>query len=59
WAGPCARSILNLGYSIAFCGLLRVDELLKIQLHDIKIEKAKEHLKLTLHLPFRKTSQFG
>ncbi|KAJ3850949.1 DNA breaking-rejoining enzyme [Lentinula lateritia] len=53
------RSLLDLGYSLAFCGLLRVDELLKIQLHDIEFEEINGWWKLTLQLPFRKTSQFG
>ncbi|KAJ3926810.1 MAG: DNA breaking-rejoining enzyme, partial [Lentinula lateritia] len=59
WASARARSLLDLGYSFAFCGLLRVDELLKIQLHDIEFEEINERWKLTLQLPFRKTSQFG
>ncbi|KAJ4501672.1 hypothetical protein C8R41DRAFT_912944 [Lentinula lateritia] len=59
WAGARARSLLDLGYSLAFCGLLRVDELLKIQLHDIEFEEINGRWKLTLQLPFRKTSQFG
>ncbi|KAJ3718998.1 hypothetical protein F5878DRAFT_545289, partial [Lentinula raphanica] len=59
WAGPRARLLLNLGYAIAFCGLLRVDELLKIQIHDIHPEQIDGRTKLTLHLPMRKTSQFG
>lgn len=59
WAGARARSLLDLGYSLAFCGLLRVDELLKIQLHDIDFEEINGRWKLTLQLPFQKTSQFG
>ncbi|KAJ3768186.1 DNA breaking-rejoining enzyme, partial [Lentinula raphanica] len=59
--GPVARVLLTLGYAIAFCGLLRIDELLKIQLHDVKIGRDLKsgHSKITLQLPFRKTSQFG
>ncbi|KAJ3755848.1 hypothetical protein EV360DRAFT_16957, partial [Lentinula raphanica] len=58
WAGPRARLLLNLGYAIAFCGLLRVDELLKIQIHDIRPEQINGRTKLTLNLPLWKTSQF-
>ncbi|KAJ3727517.1 hypothetical protein C8R42DRAFT_754999 [Lentinula raphanica] len=59
--GCRARTMLILAYNIAFCGLLRVDELLKIQFHDVQITKdPKTGLsKLTLTLPFQKTSQFG
>ncbi|KAJ3751803.1 DNA breaking-rejoining enzyme [Lentinula raphanica] len=59
--GPAARTLLTLGYNIAFCGLLRVDELLKIQFHDITTWKNPEtgQTKVTIKLPFRKTSQFG
>ncbi|KAJ4477864.1 hypothetical protein C8J55DRAFT_430393 [Lentinula edodes] len=59
--GPRGRTLLTLGYNLAFCGLLRIDELLKIQLQDIKIIKdpITGRTKLSLRLPFRKTSQFG
>ncbi|KAH7872918.1 uncharacterized protein C8R40DRAFT_1051204, partial [Lentinula edodes] len=59
--GPRARLMMNCGYNFAFCGLLRVDEMLKIQLQDITFEKnpMTGQTKLTLRLPFRKTSQFG
>ncbi|KAJ3885536.1 DNA breaking-rejoining enzyme [Lentinula edodes] len=59
WASAQARSLLDLGYSLAFCGLLRIDELLKIQIHDIDFKEINGRWKLTLQLPFRKTSQFG
>ncbi|KAJ3919637.1 hypothetical protein F5877DRAFT_27577, partial [Lentinula edodes] len=59
--GPRARSMMNCGYNFSFCGLLRVDEMLKIQLQDINLSDDPKtgQLKLSLHLPFRKTSQFG
>ncbi|KAH7875495.1 uncharacterized protein C8R40DRAFT_1044886, partial [Lentinula edodes] len=59
--GPRARASMILGYSLAFCSLLRVDELLKIQLQDLTLSENSltGESKLTLHLPFRKTSQFG
>ncbi|KAJ3904865.1 hypothetical protein F5879DRAFT_800814, partial [Lentinula edodes] len=61
WGGCRARSLLHLGYTLAFCDLLRIDELLKIQVHDIEIDENLETgaTTLTLTLPFRKTSQFG
>ncbi|KAJ3851515.1 DNA breaking-rejoining enzyme [Lentinula lateritia] len=59
--GPRARSMMNCGYNFSFCGLLRVNEMLKIQLQDIDLSDDPQtgQLKLSLHLPFRKTSQFG
>ncbi|GAW03846.1 DNA breaking-rejoining enzyme [Lentinula edodes] len=59
--GAYSRTLLILGYVIAFCALLRIDELLKIQLQDITTSKDPKSGRgmLTLRLPFRKTSQFG
>ncbi|KAJ3861115.1 DNA breaking-rejoining enzyme [Lentinula novae-zelandiae] len=59
--GPHARASMDLGYSLAFCGLLCVDELLKIQLQDLTLTEnpLTGESKLSLQLPFRKTSQFG
>lgn len=59
--GAHAHFLLNLGYNLAFCGLLRVDELLKIQMQDISVSPNPQtgQTKLMLCLPFRKTSQFG
>ncbi|KAF9016828.1 hypothetical protein BDP27DRAFT_1280690, partial [Rhodocollybia butyracea] len=62
WGGTRSRTECNLGYCLFFCGLLWVDELLKIQVHDIELETNPETglvITLTLHLPFCKTSQFG
>ncbi|KAJ4484558.1 hypothetical protein C8R41DRAFT_921661 [Lentinula lateritia] len=61
WGGCRARSLLYLGYTLAFCDLLWIDELLKIQVHDIEMDENLETgaTTLTLTLPFRKTSQFG
>ena len=56
WAGARARRLLELVYRIAFLCLLCVDEVLKIQSHEL-IVLAGNRLQLTL--PFRKTSQFG
>ncbi|KAF9041858.1 DNA breaking-rejoining enzyme [Rhodocollybia butyracea] len=58
WGGPCFRRALHLAYTLAYVCLLRVDEVLKIQSHDIEISKEDDNtLKVTL--PFRKTNQFG
>lgn len=60
WAGGRARRLLQLAYTIAFTCLLRVDEVLKIQSHDIKLgTNNKGEVTLELTLPFRKTEQFG
>jgi hypothetical protein len=56
WGGGRARRLLGLAYTIAFTCLLRVDEVLKIQSHEIVM---LDENKLELTLPFRKTSQFG
>ena len=60
WGGGRARRLLQFAYAIAFTCLLRVDEVLKIQSHDIKLmtdDQGRDGLQLTL--PFRKTEQFG
>ncbi|KAJ3746987.1 hypothetical protein EV360DRAFT_57123, partial [Lentinula raphanica] len=59
--GPLARALLTLGYALAFCGLLHINELLKIRLQDISlnVDSKTGCSKITLQLPFRKTSQFG
>ena len=60
WAGGRARCLLQLAYTIAFTCLLRVDEVLKIQCHDIKlVTNSKGEVALQVTLPFRKTEQFG
>jgi hypothetical protein len=56
WGGGRTRRLLQAAYTVAFLCLLRVDEVLKIQAHDIEILSATCY-KLTL--PFRKTNQFG
>lgn len=56
WGGGRARRLLQAAYTIALLCLLRFDEVLKIQAHDVKLV-TKTSIKLTL--PFRKTSQFG
>jgi len=56
WGLGRARRAVTLAYNLAFTCLLRFDEVLKIQSHDI-ILLPDDRLKVTL--PFRKTSQFG
>ncbi|KAJ7900693.1 hypothetical protein B0H14DRAFT_3753009, partial [Mycena olivaceomarginata] len=56
WGGGRARRLLELAYVLSFLCLLRFDEVLKIQMHDIEWISDK-CIKLTL--PFRKTNQFG
>jgi len=56
WGAGRARRVMGLAYTLAFTCLLRVDEVLKVQSHDIIL--LGEH-KIQLTLPFRKTSQFG
>lgn len=54
--GGRARRFLGLAYALSFLCLLRFDEVLKIQMHDIEWI-SDTCIKLTL--PFRKTNQFG
>jgi hypothetical protein len=56
WGGGRTRRLLHAIYTIAFWCLLRVDEVLKIQIHDLEVISGTS-IKLTL--PFRKTDQFG
>jgi hypothetical protein len=56
WGGARARHLLQAAYTLAFLCLLRFDEVLKIQAHDITI---LSDTSLSLTLPFRKTNQFG
>ena len=56
WGVRRAQRLLFAAYTIAFLCLLRFDEVLKIQLHDI--EFVEENC-FELTLPFRKTDQFG
>ncbi|KAG1800902.1 DNA breaking-rejoining enzyme [Suillus plorans] len=53
WAGGRIRRCLHAAYTIAFLCMLRSDEVLKIQLHDLHFFSNG----LVLTLPFRKTHQ--
>ncbi|KAL0056794.1 hypothetical protein AAF712_016594, partial [Marasmius tenuissimus] len=60
WGGGRFRRLLHCAYTIMFSCLLRVDEVLKIQIHDIeRLLDSKGKVLLKLTLPFRKTDQFG
>jgi hypothetical protein len=56
WGGGRSRLMLHAVYVIAFLCLLRFDEALKIQIHDIR---RLSETSFELNLPFRKTSQYG
>ncbi|KAJ3892984.1 hypothetical protein GG344DRAFT_44188, partial [Lentinula edodes] len=58
WGGPRFRRQLHLAYTIAHSCLLRVDEVLKIQAHEIRLVPGRRKC-LEITLPFRKTNQFG
>jgi hypothetical protein len=57
WGGGRAHRLLSLAYTLAFTCLLRFDEVLKIQSHDIRLREDNNTLEVSL--PFRKTNQFG
>jgi hypothetical protein len=56
WGGGRARCMLHAVYVISFLCLLRFDEALKIQVHEVRRLSEKS---FALTLPFRKTSQYG
>ncbi len=57
WGLGRAHRLVTLAYNLAFTCLLRFDEVLKIQSHDLILLSEPAHLMVTL--PFRKTNQFG
>ncbi|PBK80428.1 hypothetical protein ARMGADRAFT_949670, partial [Armillaria gallica] len=62
WCGGNICRLLQAVYLLSFICLLRVDEVLKIQVHDIKFDAEDDIEKterVSITLPFRKTSQFG
>jgi hypothetical protein len=59
WGGARLRCLLHAVYTIAFMCLLRFDEALKIQVHDIEFGTDPERPSFRLTLPFRKTDQTG
>ena len=54
WGSGRLRTMMQCIYILSFLCLLRFDEVLKIQLHHIKIEN-KETCEISLYLVFRKT----
>ncbi|KAJ7606583.1 hypothetical protein DFH06DRAFT_1019210, partial [Mycena polygramma] len=64
WDGPLARRMAFVAYLLMLTCLLRVDEVIKIQAHDLTLDHEHcgpehDHCAVTLMLPFRKTHQFG
>ena len=59
WGGPLHRRAAQAIYIIAFLCLLRVDEVLKIQVKHVEFIRDGDKFQLVLTLPFRKTHQFG
>jgi hypothetical protein len=56
WGGGRARRLLQAIYALSFWCLLRFDEVLKVQFHDLEVISSTC---IKLSLPFRKTDQFG
>jgi hypothetical protein len=56
WGGGRARRLLQAAYILSFLCLLRIDEVLKIEMHHVEFIS---DTKIKLTLPFRKTHQFG
>jgi hypothetical protein len=59
WEGGRAHRLMSAAYTIAYLCLLRFDEVLKIQVHDITFVLTAEGKHMELLLPFRKTEQCG
>ena len=59
WGGPVLRRAAQAIYTIAYLCLLRVDEVLRIQVEHVEFIRNGENFQLVLTLPFRKTHQFG
>ncbi|KAG1781376.1 hypothetical protein EV702DRAFT_962702 [Suillus placidus] len=55
WGGGRVRRLLHAAYTVAFLCMLRFDEVLKIQVHDLCVVDNQ----VVLYLPFRKTHQNG
>ncbi|KAG1752751.1 uncharacterized protein EDB91DRAFT_1343747 [Suillus paluster] len=55
WGGGRVRRLLHAAYTVAFLCMLRFDEVLKIQVHDLRVANNQ----VVLYLPFRKTHQNG
>ena len=60
WGGPIIQCAAQAIYTIAFLCLLRIDEVLKIQIEHIEfVDRGTKDYRMILTLPFRKTHQFG
>lgn len=56
WGGGRARLLVHAVVTLAFSCLLRIDEVLNLQAHDITILSRES---ISIHLPFRKTNPYG
>ncbi|KAG1870891.1 DNA breaking-rejoining enzyme [Suillus subluteus] len=55
WGGGRVRRLLQAAYMVSFLCMLHFDEVLKIQVHNLRAHEDR----MVLHLPFRKTHQNG
>ncbi|KAG2353910.1 hypothetical protein BDR07DRAFT_1307851 [Suillus spraguei] len=55
WGSGQVQRLLQAAYTVAFLCMLQFDKVLKIQAHDLRVEKDR----IVLYLPFRKTHQNG
>ncbi|KAG1883681.1 DNA breaking-rejoining enzyme, partial [Suillus subluteus] len=55
WGGGRVWRLLQAAYTVSFLCMLHFDEVLKIQVHDLRAHEDR----MVLHLPFRKTHQNG
>ncbi|KAJ7783362.1 hypothetical protein B0H16DRAFT_1297282, partial [Mycena metata] len=58
WEGPRMRALCWLAYLLAFHCLLRVDEVVNIQVHEVRVHDSQPEV-IVVTLPFRKTHQNG
>ena len=59
WGGVRQRAMMSLMYAIAFQCLLRIDEVLRIEVRHLRRHILPEGPKIELTLDFRKTHQTG
>ncbi|KAK0435126.1 uncharacterized protein EV420DRAFT_1217721, partial [Desarmillaria tabescens] len=61
WCGGNMRRLLQAVYLVAFTCLLRIDEALKIQVHDLRFydDELDGTACVSVTLPFRKTNPYG
>lgn len=60
WGNANTRCMLHFLYLVSFWCLLRYDEALHIEFHQVRLEKGQDGIMvLEVSLPFRKTHQLG